>query len=195
MAPAPLHFNCRRRRTARSPRPGEEPRAAGSGGRGGDAAPGWLLTRAGRARAARGGNAVCTWLTAHTCARGWRAPLLRVLWPRRVSSRRDRPIPLNPAGEGSSMFPTGEGAAGPGWRCGRGGGARRGGGAPYKSAIGTWRGPRGGGRWPCDVARVAEFGCAVPGRPAPGAGKLPFAPLPRISIPPAGTLKLVDRPA
>lgn len=82
--------------------------------------------------------------------------------------------------------PPGEGAAGPGGAVG--GGARRGGPrAPYKSAMGTWRGPRGGGRWPCDVAGVAEFGCAVPGCPVPGAGKLPFPhfhpSFNRISIP------------
>lgn len=176
--------------TAGAPRalPGQErnrgrrARAAGRGRSARLAAGCWLLARAGRARAARGGNAACTWLTARTCARGWRAPLRLVLWPRRVLSRWDPPIPVNPAGEGSSKFPTRGGGGGAGealWEAEPGGVAR----APYKSAIGTWRGPRGGGRWPCDVAGVAEFGCSVPGCPAPGAGKLPFAPLSLISIP------------
>lgn len=117
-----------------------------------------------------------------------------MLWLRRVLSRWDPPIPLNPAGEGSSKFPTrggGGGAKVAPWEAEPGGVAR----APYKSAIGTWRGPLGGGRRPCDVAGVAEFGCAVPGCPVPGAGKLPFAPLPRVSIPRAWTLKFADRPA
>lgn len=149
----------------------------------GTAAPDWPAGSAGGARAAGGVKATVHLAHyTHGCAGLARAAAPRAL-PAKGSER---------LGHGSSprvwqaraSSPPGEGAA-----------------EPRGVAQGAWiraqrkagRGPHGAGRWPCDVAGVAEFGRVVLGCPVLGAGKLPSASL--SPIPRARTLKVADPPA
>lgn len=127
-APAPLHFNCRR--PARSPRPGEEPRAAGSGsGAGTQRQAGcWLLAAGSGGPGARSPRRECSLHLAHcthVCAGLARAAAARALAAKGLE-------PLGPAHPRESrrrgLFQVphpGRGRRGRGGAVG--GGARRGG--------------------------------------------------------------------
>ena len=136
--PARLHFNCPRRRTARSPRPGEEPRASRTlSARGGDRRA-WLAAGSRR----RGANAtahlarcwhVCTGLTSATACCG--------AWPAKGREPFDPGHPSESGGRGLFHVPHPR----RGWWCqvgAMGGGAWRGGpGRLDKSAAGGWLRP------------------------------------------------------